>query len=58
MGNGLEIRGVETAAGYNSAANQTGYSGGFNVDPKGSRAISYDRKYSEMNSTHSQFKAH
>ena len=57
MGNGLEVRGNESNSGHYSAANQTAYSGNFLGDPSttNSHAVIYDRKYSEMNSTHSQF---
>ena len=48
IGSGLEVRTTESAAGYNSQANETGYSGTFMVDPTGSnggsRAISYEGK--------------
>ena len=57
VGSGLEVRGNDSFSGYNSAANQTGYSGTFLADPSSSNshAVIYDRKYSEMNSTQSQF---
>ena len=57
LGSGLEVRGNESSSGYNSAAYQTGYSGNFLGDPgsTNSQAMINDRKYSEMNSTYSQF---